>query len=90
VLSRGCPKSPFFLPQGSQRFEYQCFIFVTFVLSLCSLCSLWLNGTFRTVSKQSTTVEQQIKTLKDRGKEIDFPEEKAKEILSDINNNASK
>jgi len=34
--------------------------------------------------KQATTVEQQIKILKDRGIQIDVNEEKAKEILSDI------
>jgi abortive infection bacteriophage resistance protein len=34
--------------------------------------------------KQSTTVEQQIETLKNRGMQIDISEEKAKEILSDV------
>jgi abortive infection bacteriophage resistance protein len=34
--------------------------------------------------KQATTVEQQIKTLEDRGMSIDLSEDKAKEILSDI------
>ena len=34
--------------------------------------------------KQATTVEQQIKTLKSRGMQIDIDEEKAKEILNDI------
>jgi abortive infection bacteriophage resistance protein len=34
--------------------------------------------------KHATTVEQQIKTLKNRGMQIDTGEEKAKEILNDI------
>jgi len=34
--------------------------------------------------KKATTVEQQIKALKDRGMQIDTGEEKAKEILNDI------
>jgi abortive infection bacteriophage resistance protein len=37
-----------------------------------------------TEMKQATTVEQQIKILKNRGIQIDMPEEKAKEILGDI------
>ena len=37
-----------------------------------------------TKMKQATTVEQQIKILKLRGVDFDMPEEKAKEILSDI------